>query len=159
MEFEPGGGAQRIRDRQRFKNELLLQTAELWATASHAKRLKVGCVIALNNRILSTGYNGTPAGTDNTCEDANGTTLPVVAHAEQNAITYCAKYGIPTRGSYIYVNHSPCMECAKLIVSAGIQRVYFRTLYRLTDGVNFLNESGLKTFRLETANLKEVIIV
>lgn len=130
------------------KPDILMKTAEVWASASYAQRNKVGCVIARNNRILATGYNGTLPGEDNCCETAEGTTKDTVAHAEQNALMFCAKNGISTDGCDLYVTLLPCVTCAKLIISAGIRTVYYREEYRLTEGRELLEKFSIGVIKL-----------
>ena len=97
-----------------------------------------------NNTIISDGYNGTPAGFKNVCEDEDGHTLPYVLHAEANAITKIARSGNSSEGATLYVTTSPCIECSKLIIQAGIARVVFSEYYRLSDGIDLLREAGIK---------------
>lgn len=120
-----------------------MDTAERFARLSSAVRLKVGAVIVQDNRIISIGYNGTPAGWDNTCEDHNNKTKPEVIHAEANAITKLARSGEPGVGAVLFCTHAPCIDCAKLIFGAGISKVFYREQYRSTDGVEFLARSGV----------------
>lgn len=98
--------------------------------------------------IISDGYNGTPAGFENICEDEAGTTKPYVLHAEANAITKIARSGNSSQGSTLYITASPCLECSKLIIQAGIKRVVFNDLYRITDGLNVLNRAGVETVHI-----------
>ena len=98
--------------------------------------------------IISDGYNGTPAGFENICEDEVGTTKPYVLHAEANAITKIARSGNSSQGSTLYITASPCLECSKLIIQAGIKRVVFNDLYRITDGLNVLNRAGVETVHI-----------
>lgn len=126
------------------KNNLLMRTAEVWATASHAKRNQVGCVITKDRRIMATGYNGTLPGDTNICEDDSGKTKDSVAHAEQNALMFCARNGIPTQGCHIYVTLSPCTHCAKLIIAAGISKVFYKEQYRCTEGLDLLKQFGVE---------------
>ena len=113
-----------------------LQMAEVWAQNSYCKRRKVGALIVKDKMIISDGYNGTPSGFENICEDENGVTKPYVLHAEANAITKVAKSGNSSSGATLYVTASPCMECSKLIIQSGISRVVYRDAYRLMDGMN-----------------------
>lgn len=128
---------------------LYLDFAQRISQLSHAERLKVGAVIARENGIiLSYGYNGTPTGVSNICETYTGKTKPEVIHAEANAILKCAKEGISTQGATLFLTHSPCMECAKLILQCGIKEVYFLNHYT-TDGgqgMEFLNYNSILTY-------------
>ena len=120
-----------------------MQMAAVWATNSYCKRRQVGALIVKDRMIISDGYNGTPSGFENICEDENGVTKPYVLHAEANAISHVAKSGNSSEGATLYVTASPCVECAKLIIQAGIQRVVYRDEYRLTDGVDLLRRAGI----------------
>ena len=113
-----------------------MQMAAIWASNSYCKRRQVGALIVKDRMIISDGYNGTPSGFENICEDENGVTKPYVLHAEANAISKVAKSGNSAEGSTLYVTASPCMECAKLIIQSGIRRVVYRDEYRLTDGID-----------------------
>ncbi len=126
-----------------------LQMAEVWAQNSYCKRRKVGALIVKDRMIISDGYNGTPSGFENICEDENGVTKPYVLHAEANAITKVAKSGNSSAGSTLYVTASPCLECAKLIIQSGIQRVVYRDAYRLTDGIDLLRRAGISVEQAE----------
>jgi len=120
-----------------------LQMAEVWAQNSYCKRRKVGALLVKDRTIISDGYNGTPSGFENICEDENGVTKPYVLHAEANAITKVAKSGNSSEGATLYVTASPCAECAKLIIQSGISRVVYRDAYRLTDGIDLLKRAGI----------------
>jgi dCMP deaminase len=120
-------------------DELMLATAVLWSSKSKARRTKVGAVIAKDGRIISIGYNGTPPGYDNCCEK-DGVTIPEVVHSEANAILFCARNGIVTEGTTLYLTLSPCIECAKMIATAGIVRVVFKEKYRHQDGLELLEK-------------------
>ena len=120
-----------------------MQMAEIWAKNSYCKRRQVGALIVKDRMIISDGYNGTPSGFENVCEDENGVTKPYVLHAEANAISKVAKSGNSSEGSTLYVTASPCIECAKLIIQAGITRVVYKDEYRLTDGVDLLKRAGI----------------
>lgn len=117
---------------------------DITAKNSHAKRDKVGCVIVKNGRIVSTGWNGTPSGFNNSCE-LNGVTIPEVIHAEANALMAAARVGISTEGSTLFVSISPCMECAKLIIQAGITKVVSMDEYRDLGGYNLLGSCDVST--------------
>lgn len=121
----------------------LLETAKVWANASYCQRNKVGCVIAKDNRIIATGFNGTLPGGQNCCENDRFETIETVMHAEQNALTFCAKHGLQTKDCELFTTISPCMHCAKLIISAGIKRVVFIDFYRQVGGVELLKEYGI----------------
>jgi dCMP deaminase len=124
-----------------------MQMAEIWATNSYAERNQVGALIVKDNMIISDGYNGTPAGFDNRCEiemsDGTLTTKPEVLHAEANAITKIAKSTQSSDGSTLYVTLSPCPECAKLIIQAGIKRVVYSEQYRISDGLELLQKANI----------------
>ena len=117
--------------------------AAVWAKNSYCKRRQVGALLVKDRMIISDGYNGTPSGFENICEDENGVTKPYVLHAEANAISKVAKSGNSSEGSTLYVTASPCIECAKLIIQAGITRVVYKDEYRLTDGVDLLKRAGI----------------
>jgi dCMP deaminase len=147
-----------------------MKTAETFAELSHARRLHVGAIVVKDDRIISIGYNGMPAGWDNDCENTifvldeevmgtdmlalgytktdkgNWTKLkskPEVLHAETNAIAKLAKSTESGDGAVLFVTHSPCLDCAKLIFQSGIRSVFYRDSYRSTDGVSFLEKSGV----------------
>lgn len=122
-----------------------LDMASIWALNSYCKRRRVGALLVKDKMIISDGYNGTPSGFPNICEDENGDTYKYVLHAEANAITKVAQSNNSSKGSTLYVTTSPCMECSKLIIQAGIKRVVFRELYRLTDGIDLLKCAGIET--------------
>ena len=120
-----------------------------WAKLSHCTRKKVGALIVREGMIISDGYNGTPSGFPNDCEDAEGLTHWYVLHAEANAITKVAKSGNSSLGATLYVTASPCIECSKLIIQAGIKRVVYKDEYRLTDGVDLLRKAGIKVEKID----------
>lgn len=126
-----------------------LEMAEVWSRNSYCKRRKVGALIVKDRMIISDGYNGTPSGFENICEDESGATKPYVLHAEANAISKVAKSGNSSEGATLYVTASPCMECSKLIIQAGIRRVVYRDQYRLTDGVDLLRRAGIDVEQIE----------
>lgn len=130
-----------MRQRQDYA---LIKTAEIWADLSRCERSKVGAVIARNGRIIATGYNGTPPGYDNKCEDCNGDTRAEVLHAEENAIVFCARHGLPTEGCDLYTSLSPCPGCAKMIAAAGIKRVFYKTQYRDPMGIELLEKLNVE---------------
>lgn len=118
--------------------------ALIWAENSYCKRRKVGALIVKEKMIISDGYNGTPAGFENVCEDDNDHTYPYVLHAEANAITKVARSNNSSDGATLYVTSSPCIECAKLIIQSGIRRVVFWEYYRLNDGIELLKKAGIE---------------
>ncbi len=119
-----------------------LRMARIWAENSYCTRRQVGALIVKDKMIISDGYNGTPSGFDNVCEDEAGRTFPFVLHAEANAITKVARSNNSSEGATLYVTAAPCIECAKLIIQAGITRVVFSEYYRITDGLDLLKEAG-----------------
>ena len=121
-----------------------LRMARIWAENSYCKRRQVGALVVKDKMIISDGYNGTPSGFENVCEDESGVTKPYVLHAEANAITKLARSGNNSEGSTLYVTASPCIECAKLIIQAGIRRVVYAEKYRLTDGIDLLTRAGVE---------------
>ena len=118
--------------------------ATIWSENSYCNRRKVGALIVKNKMIISDGYNGTPAGFENVCEDEHGITKPYVLHAEANAITKIARSNNSSEGATLYVTASPCIECAKLIIQAGIKRVVFAEKYRLEDGLELLKRANIE---------------
>ena len=126
-----------------------LKVAGIWAENSYCNRRKVGALIVKDRMIISDGYNGTPSGFENNCEDENGVTKPYVLHAEANAITKVAKSGNNSLGATLYVTAAPCLECSKLIIQAGIKRVVYRDEYRLTDGVDLLRRAGIEVEKVD----------
>lgn len=129
-----------------------LRMATIWAENSYCKRRQVGALLVRDQMIISDGFNGTPAGFENICETEDGVTKPYVLHAEANAISKVARSNNSSEGCTLYVTASPCMECAKLIIQAGIRRVVFKELYRITDGVELLKRAGIEC---EHINLEE----
>ena len=140
------------------KQELLdkryLRMAAIWAENSYCQRRKVGAIIVKDQMIISDGYNGTPAGFENVCEDENGLTKPYVLHAEANAITKVARSNNASDGATLYVTASPCVECAKLIIQSGIRRVVFNELYRITDGIELLRRAGVECVHVSDIDSK-----
>ncbi len=126
-----------------------LRMAKIWASNSYCKRRQVGALLVKDNMIISDGYNGTPSGFENICEDENGVTKPYVLHAEANAITKVAQSGNSAAGATLYVTASPCMECSKLIIQSGIKRVVYSDEYRLDDGIKLLKRAGIEVEKLE----------
>ena len=125
-----------------------LDMASVWARNSYCKRRQVGALIVKDRMIISDGYNGTPAGFENVCEE-DGVTKPYVLHAEANAITKVAKSGNSSDGATLYVTASPCLECAKLIIQSGIKRVVYSEEYRITDGIDLLRRAGVEVVKYE----------
>lgn len=120
-----------------------MRMARIWAENSYCKRRRVGALIVKDKMIISDGYNGTPSGFENVCEDENNVTKPCVLHAEANAITKIARSGNNSDGATLYVTTSPCIECAKLIIQAGIRRVIYGEKYRIEDGINLLKRANI----------------
>ena len=137
-------------DKQELLDKRYLRMTRIWAENSYCERRKVGAIIVKNSMIISDGYNGTPSGFENVCEDENGSTKPYVLHAEANAITKVARSNNSSDGSTLYVTASPCMECSKLIIQAGIKRVVFNELYRLADGVELLERAGIEVVHVDS---------
>lgn len=135
-------------DKQRLIDLRYLRMAAIWSENSYCRRRKVGALLVKEKMIISDGYNGTPSGFENCCEDADGRTFPYVLHAEANAITKVARSNNSSEGSTLYVTTSPCMECSKLIIQAGIKRVVFSEHYHVTDGIDLLNKVGIETLYL-----------
>ena len=121
-----------------------LRMARIWSENSYCQRRQVGALIVKDKMIISDGYNGTPSGFENVCEDENDLTKPYVLHAEANAITKIARSGNNSEGSTLYVTDSPCIECSKLIIQAGIKRVIYAREYRLSDGLDLLRRAGIE---------------
>ncbi len=134
--------------KQRLLDLRYLRMAAIWAENSYCQRRKVGALVVKEKMIISDGYNGTPSGFENVCEDAHGVTHPYVLHAEANAITKLARSGNNSDQATLYVTASPCIECAKLIIQAGIRRVVYAEQYRLTDGINLLRRAGVEVEHL-----------
>lgn len=122
--------------------------AQVWAENSYCNRRKVGALIVKDKMIISDGYNGTPSGFENVCEDEDGHTKPYVLHAEANAITKVAKSNNSSNGATLYVTAAPCMECAKLIIQSGIRRVVYVESYRLSDGIELLERAGIEVIQI-----------
>ena len=131
-------------DKQLILDNRYLRMAEIWAENSYCKRRQVGAILVKDKMIISDGYNGTPSGFENVCEDANGITFPYVLHAEANAITKVARSNNSSEGATLYVTTSTCIECSKLIIQSGIRRIVFRELYRITDGIKLLEQAGIE---------------
>ena len=135
-------------DKQVVLDKRYLRMARIWAENSYCVRRKVGAILVKDQMIISDGYNGTPAGFENVCEDEFGVTKPYVLHAEANAITKVARSNNSSEGGTLYVSTSPCMECSKLIIQAGIKRVVFSELYRITDGLELLEKAGIEVVHI-----------
>ena len=130
--------------KSRLLDKRYLRMAHIWSENSYCTRRKVGALLVKDQMIISDGYNGTPSGFPNVCEDSENITFPYVLHAEANAITKVAKSSNSSNGSTLYVTDSPCIECAKLIIQAGIKRVVYSKLYRITDGIELMKTAGIK---------------
>ena len=126
------------------KDVLYMRMARVWAENSYCVRRKVGALLVKEQMIISDGYNGTPSGFENVCEDENNVSKPYVLHAEANALTKVARSNNSSDGATLYVTASPCIECAKLIIQSGIKRVVYGELYRLTDGLDLLQRAGIE---------------
>lgn len=137
-------------EKQEVLDRRYLRMARIWAENSYCRRRQVGALLVKDKRIISDGYNGTPSGFENVCEDeASGLTKPYVLHAEANAISKVARSNNSSDGATLYVTASPCLECAKLVIQAGIRRVVFAELYRITDGVDLLRRAGIECVLIE----------
>lgn len=143
------------REKQRLLDERYIRMARIWGENSYCKRRRVGALIVKEKMIISDGYNGTPSGFENVCEDENGRTKPYVLHAEANAITKVARSNNSSDGATLYVTCSPCIECAKLIIQAGIRRVVFSEMYHNSDGVDLLSRNGIETELVEPRECNE----
>ncbi len=135
--------------KQHLLDQRYLKMAGIWAQNSYCKRRKVGALLVKDKMIISDGYNGTPSGFENVCEDLNNKTKVYVLHAEANAITKVAKSGNSSLGATLYVTSSPCIECSKLIIQSGIKRVVFTENYRLEDGINLLKRANIEVEQIE----------
>ena len=131
-------------EKQNLLDIRYLRMATIWAENSYCERRKVGALIVKDKMIISDGFNGTPSGFENICEDENGNTKSYVLHAEANAITKVARSNNSSEGATLYVTTSPCIECAKLIIQSGIRRLVFSELYRMKDGIELLERSGIE---------------
>lgn len=137
-----------MEDKQTTLDRRYLRMARIWSENSYCTRRKVGAILVKDKMIISDGFNGTPSGFPNVCESDEGVTLPYVLHAEANAITKVARSNNSSEGSTLYVSTSPCMECSKLIIQAGIKRVVFSDIYRITDGIDLLKDAGIEVVYL-----------
>ena len=142
-------------NKQTLLDRRYLRMALIWAENSYCRRRKVGALVVKDKMIISDGYNGTPSGFENVCEDANNVTKPSVLHAEANAITKLARSSNNSDGATLYVTASPCIECSKLIIQAGIRRVVYDEQYRLNDGVELLKRAGIEVVHLPIDENKE----
>lgn len=131
-------------NREKRMDDFYMRVALSCLEMSRAERLKVGAIVVKNENIVSFSWNGTPAGWDNVCEDENGKTKPEVSHAEENALTKLAGSHESGKDAHIYITHSPCLSCAKLIYNTGISKVYYRHEYRSKDGLDFLTKCGIE---------------
>lgn len=136
-------------DKQLLIDRRYLRMARIWSENSYCVRRKVGALLVKDQMIISDGYNGTPSGFENCCENDEGSTFPYVLHAEANAITKVARSNNSSEGATLYITASPCVECAKLIIQAGIKRVVFSEMYRITDGLDLLEKAGIETIFME----------
>ncbi len=132
------------KEKQHLLDKRYLRMAQIWAENSYCQRRKVGALVVKDKMIISDGYNGTPSGFENICEDDNNVTKPYVLHAEANAITKLARSNNNSEGSTLYVTASPCLECSKLIIQSGIRRVVYGEMYRLTDGIDLLRRANIE---------------
>ena len=136
------------KEKQLQFDQRYLDMARIWAQNSYCQRRQVGALVVKDGMIISDGYNGTPSGFENVCEDDNNVTKPYVLHAEANAITKLARSNNNSDGATIYITASPCIECAKLIIQSGIKRVVYGEKYRLTDGIDLLERAGIEVVYL-----------
>ncbi len=138
-----------ISSKQEQLDKRYMRMAFIWAENSYCKRRKVGAILVKDKMIISDGYNGTPSGFENVCEDENDKTKPYVLHAEANAITKVARSNNSSEGATLYVTSSPCIECAKLIIQSGIKRVVYADSYRLSDGVELLKKVNIDLVEID----------
>ena len=137
-------------NKQELLDKRYMRMAFIWSENSYCKRRKVGALLVKDKMIISDGYNGTPSGFENICEDDNNVTKPYVLHAEANAITKVARSNNSSNGATLYVTSSPCIECAKLIIQAGIKRVVYSDAYRLSDGIELLSRAEIELVLVES---------
>ncbi len=137
------------KEKQEQFDRRYLEMARIWAKNSYCKRRQVGALIVKDKMIISDGYNGTPSGFENNCEDESGRTYPYVLHAEANAITKVAKSNNSSENATLYITTSPCLECAKLIIQSGIIRVVFADKYHQEDGINLLKKAGIEIVHIK----------
>jgi len=138
-----------VEEKQLLLDQRYLRMAHVWAENSYCVRRQVGALLVKEKMIISDGYNGTPSGFENNCEDENNVTKPYVLHAEANAITKVARSNNSSEGATLYVTCSPCIECAKLIVQAGIVRIVYNQKYRIEEGIDLLKRAKIETVHLE----------
>ncbi len=141
-------------EKQFLLDQRYLRMARIWAENSYCKRRQVGALVVKDHMIISDGYNGTPSGFPNVCEEDNKT-LPYVLHAEANAITKLARSNNNSDGATLYITASPCIECAKLIIQSGIKRVIYGEEYRLADGLNLLRQAGIEATHIQLKDKDE----
>ena len=139
-------------EKQHLLDQRYLRMARIWSENSYCVRRQVGALVVKDKMVISDGYNGTPSGFKNVCEDDQNVTKPYVLHAEANAITKLARSNNNSEGSTLYVTASPCLECAKLIIQAGIKRVVYGEEYRLSDGLDLLRRANIE---VKYINIKE----
>ena len=144
----------RLNNKQKELDKRYLRMAAIWAENSYCKRRQVGALIVKDKMIISDGYNGTPSGFENNCEDEEGLTKPYVLHAEANAITKIACSNNNSKDATLYVTASPCIECAKLIIQAGIKRIVYSEKYRLSDGIQLLERANIEVAYIDKEELK-----
>ncbi len=137
------------KEKQERYDRAYLRMAAEWSSLSHCTRKQVGALIVRNGMIISDGYNGTPSGFPNACEDDEGSTHWYVLHAEANAITKIARSNNSAENGTLYITLSPCKDCAKMILQAGIKRVVFSIAYKDISGVTFLKKSGIEVVQIE----------
>lgn len=142
-------------NKQDLLDRRYLRMAAIWAENSYCKRRKVGAIIVKDSMIISDGFNGTPSGFENVCEDESGMTKPYVLHAEANAITKVSRSNNSSDGATLYITASPCVECSKLIIQAGIRRVVFNEIYRITDGLDLLKRAGVECVHIPDTSSSE----
>lgn len=142
------------KDKQEALDRRYIRMASIWGENSYCQRRQVGALIVKDKMIISDGYNGTPSGFENVCEDENNVTKPYVLHAEANAITKIARSNNSSNGATMYVTASPCIECSKLIIQAGIKRVVYSEKYRLEDGIELLKRAGIEVVFISMDNEK-----
>ncbi len=144
-----------VKDKQLELDKRYLRMARIWAENSYCERRKVGALIVKEQMIISDGYNGTPAGFENICEDENNVTMPYVLHAEANAITKVAGSTNNSSGATIYITAAPCIECAKLIIQSKIKRVVYSEKYRLDEGCRLLERAGIVVDFIDISDIQE----
>ena len=142
-------------DKQTILDSRYLRMARIWSENSYCKRRQVGAIIVKDKMIISDGYNGTPSGFENICEDDTNTTKPYVLHAEANAISKIARSGNSSDGATLYVTASPCLECSKLIIQSGIKRVVYSEKYRIEDGIELLKRAGVSVEFLDVNSISQ----